>query len=378
MEAKIREIAAAKAEEFKKRKRAISVKSLLKKFGYQRRTDEATQMITKVLQEYNIYLSPPIVKMGNQFNAERDEKITFIVGKKMGPGVVRQTNYVTKRKDSKPTVRTVLVEKPKVEKAKVEKPKDSLVSRLIQKSPTNRVTRIIRIGADGVRRSVSEPTKHLQRTSKVAKPLKRKATKVTSQKKSVKNPPTKKPVVKKQTVAKTTSKPKARITKRVTKQYPWITKILKAELRNEREVESRFIIPILENLGYTQRDRYEEMPIIIQVGSKRNRVKADFVLYAKNERKLKDVELLVVEGKNPTKRSLSEAVEQVRSYSQALYCHFGMVTNGNEIKVLQFFNHIGKKPKVVFKCNRDELKTNFSKLEKLISKKSLVNFYTKL
>jgi len=158
----------------------------------------------------------------------------------------------------------------------------------------------------------------------------------------------------------------------------WFNKLLIRNFRNEREVETKFIIPLLSYLGYFENDRYDGMPVEAYHGSKKTRLETDFALFnIENEIVEKQV-LLVVEAKMEKTSGkcfdLVSAQKQLKSYAIWFSCSFGLVTDSKIIQVLDLMAPINGM-KIIFECKREELKDRFTELYSLISKEKLTNFY---
>ncbi|MEZ6058615.1 MAG: hypothetical protein R3C01_18090 [Planctomycetaceae bacterium] len=94
-----------------------------------------------------------------------------------------------------------------------------------------------------------------------------------------------------------------------------------SEKWSEKEVEDRFVIPLLERLGWRlNRTLVQQVEMQIKVGSgKPMKVRADFVGYS---RELTSVPLIVVEAKRriANVKELEYAVQQAESYAGRLRC----------------------------------------------------------
>lgn len=158
----------------------------------------------------------------------------------------------------------------------------------------------------------------------------------------------------------------------------WFDAVLSKKFPNEREVETKFVIPLLARLGYSEEDRFDAMEIDAFHGSKHARLVADFALFDKDSDMLSNQVLLVVEAKKENRlhkeTELNNAQKQVKSYAIWLSCSFGLVTDSNKIQVLDLLAPINN-VKILFECKREDLKDRFSDLYNLISKKALVQFY---
>lgn len=161
----------------------------------------------------------------------------------------------------------------------------------------------------------------------------------------------------------------------------WFDNVVSKTFRTEKEVENKFIIPLLYKLGYSEDDRYDAMTISAAHGSRQTQLEIDFALFDEETEELNNQVLLVVEAKKEhrlTRRTeLENAQRQVKSYSVWLGCHYGLITDSKTIQVLDLMPNIGGL-EIIFECQREELKENFEKLYNLIGKKVLKEYYLNL
>lgn len=161
----------------------------------------------------------------------------------------------------------------------------------------------------------------------------------------------------------------------------WFDKLQNREFRTEKEVENKFILPLLTRLGYSEDDRYDGMIVEGAEGSKKISLETDFVLFASNAEELSTQPLLIVEAKKEhrlTKQvEIEKAQRQARSYAIWTGCKFGLITDSRIIQVLDIMPNFGSY-KVLFECQRAELKERFVELYNLISRDRLKDFYAEL
>ena len=161
----------------------------------------------------------------------------------------------------------------------------------------------------------------------------------------------------------------------------WFNEVLTKEFRTEKEVENKFIIPLLNRLNFSENDRYDGMLVIAAHGSKHTTLEVDFALFNSENKNLEHQPLLVVEAKKEGRLNkqleLDKAQKQVKSYAIWLSCHFGLVTDSKIIQIIDLFPIINGMT-VLFKCKREELKEKFDEIYKLISRESLTNYYEEL
>lgn len=161
----------------------------------------------------------------------------------------------------------------------------------------------------------------------------------------------------------------------------WFDKLQDREFRTEKEVENKFILPLLTRLGYSEDDRYDGMIVDGAEGSKKISLETDFVLFASDAEELSTQPLLIVEAKKEyrlTKQvEMEKAQRQARSYSIWTGCKFGLITDSRMIQVLDIMPNFGSY-KVLFECQRGELKDRFIELYNLIGRERLKDFYAEL
>lgn len=159
----------------------------------------------------------------------------------------------------------------------------------------------------------------------------------------------------------------------------WFDKIADLDLRTEKEVETKFIIPLLSRLGYDESDRFDGMPIKAAHGSKDTTLVIDFALFNNTSAALRNQPLLTLEAKREgrlqKKHELASAHNQAKSYCLWTQCDFFMVTDSRTIQAF----HIGHgrlgELNPIFACERNELRDLFSDLYAIVSKDALTRYY---
>jgi hypothetical protein len=148
--------------------------------------------------------------------------------------------------------------------------------------------------------------------------------------------------------------------RRVRRPTNWISELLEQEFESEREVDSFFVLPLLERLGYSRDDIAQGWKFEFQVGSSRKRGVCDFCLFDGPGRDPHGA-LLVVETKATGKGLTPEAEDQARSYAIWLCAPFFLVTNADEIRV---FANVGvpKPPMLVMTIRRENLRSRWPDL----------------
>lgn len=154
-----------------------------------------------------------------------------------------------------------------------------------------------------------------------------------------------------------------------------LEEIISKRFNTEKEVEIRFILPLLSLLGYTEEDRADGCPVEIYEGVRKILKEADFVLFDGKNR-AKDNALLVIEAKTVDKK-LDKYVPQARSYAMWLGTPYYLVTNGDDIKVFHFRSAISSDVEV-FNGKRQELTMTFGNLYRYINKEAIIEYKRQL
>ncbi len=161
----------------------------------------------------------------------------------------------------------------------------------------------------------------------------------------------------------------------------WFDQLETKIYRTEREVETKFIIPLVSKLNYSENDRYDGMTFTAYNGSRPTILETDCSLFDAENELLDNQVLLVIEAKRENRLvkevELAKAQKQTKSYAIWLSCHFGLVTDGKKIQVLNLFPSIGGID-ILFDCHISELKVRFGELNNLIGKERLVEYYENL
>ena len=160
----------------------------------------------------------------------------------------------------------------------------------------------------------------------------------------------------------------------------WFDRIVLSALRTEKEVEIKFIVPLLSKLGYSDDDRYDGMPIRAAYGSRATTLVIDFALFNAELESLRNQPLLTVEAKHEHRlvntKEVTAAHNQAKSYSLWTQCDFFMVTDSRLLQVFYLTRRGLQGPEVpVFSCERVGLKEQFPKLYSLVSKEVLTQHY---
>lgn len=159
----------------------------------------------------------------------------------------------------------------------------------------------------------------------------------------------------------------------------WFDAGAKRTLRTEKEVETKFILPLLAKLGFTEDDRYDDMPVSASNGCRPTILKVDFALFNEAYESLKGQVLLTVEAKREERLSkpveLRNARNQAKSYALWTGCYYSMVTDSRQIEVYKLARTHIEKDQLLFSCARSELKDTFGSLYATVSKQALTAYY---
>jgi len=159
----------------------------------------------------------------------------------------------------------------------------------------------------------------------------------------------------------------------------WFDRVADRVLRTEKEVEIKFIVPLLTRLGYSEDDRYDGMPVPAAHGSRSTTLVIDFALFNSDLEALRNQPLLTVEAKREQRlakaKELLSAHNQAKSYSLWTQCDFFLVTDSRTIQVFHVARGGLGGPSPLFSCSRQELRSQFGELYRLVSKNALTRHY---
>lgn len=135
--------------------------------------------------------------------------------------------------------------------------------------------------------------------------------------------------------------------------------------RNEKEVESKLVVQfLLPKLGYGIENWYQEVNY--------KKVRFDFLLMpiAPNEfePKIKLSWCIIIEAKNP-QENLNNHLRKFKSYLNILKVHYGLITNGKEIRIYQ--RNLDTL-NLVFKCQGKDINQKIAQINQLIGKESIL------
>jgi phenylpropionate dioxygenase-like ring-hydroxylating dioxygenase large terminal subunit len=144
-------------------------------------------------------------------------------------------------------------------------------------------------------------------------------------------------------------------------------------LQNEDDVETKFVIPMFEHLGYSSDYRRGKVAITTYNPNRSGRKpEADSVYFLTEDKEKQDenTSLLLVEAKEPKKKNLEDDVKQAKFYESYLKPPLYIVTNG--IHIIVYKSHHHRSDECLFDCNVDTFK-NADQATKLYKQ---LHFYT--
>jgi hypothetical protein len=159
----------------------------------------------------------------------------------------------------------------------------------------------------------------------------------------------------------------------------WFDKLAGMILRTEKEVEIKFIVPLLKRLGYDDDDRFDGMPVPAAHGSRDTTLVIDFALFDSSNEVLRHQPLLTVEAKKENrlkkKEELFRAHNQAKSYCLWTQCDYFMVTDSQHIQAFHIARGKLNQLDPIFACERHQLKERFIDLYALLSRDVLSKHY---
>jgi hypothetical protein len=163
------------------------------------------------------------------------------------------------------------------------------------------------------------------------------------------------------------------------KSDPWFDKIAGYELRTEKEVEIKFVVPLLARLGYGDDDRFDGMPVPAAYGSKGTTLVIDFALFDSTVEGLRHQPLLTVEAKKENRLKKREEIlnahNQAKSYCLWTQCDFFLITDSKTVQAFHIARGNLADLKPLFVCDRHELKDRFGDLYAIVSRGVLSAYY---
>ena len=118
----------------------------------------------------------------------------------------------------------------------------------------------------------------------------------------------------------------------------WVQTFDPSLLQNEDDVETKFVLPLFQYLGYADKHRRGKYPLKAYNPGKRGRKPEIDTIYFSTDQPKKqgpDTSLLLVEAKKPNELNLDKDVDQAVFYGDKLKILFHVVTNGYQLKVFK-------------------------------------------
>ena len=127
----------------------------------------------------------------------------------------------------------------------------------------------------------------------------------------------------------------------------WLQAFDSSLLLNEAEVESKFVVPFFQHLGYPdecRRPQYSLKTYEPGAGKRGRKPSIDHIYFSTSEQKEQDADtsLVIVEAKEPDETHLDEVLEQARFYGYHLTPLFLVATNAHRLVVVKRHGHRGE------------------------------------
>ncbi len=122
----------------------------------------------------------------------------------------------------------------------------------------------------------------------------------------------------------------------------WVQLFDFSQLQNEDDVETKFVIKLLEYLGYSDQHRRGKYPLkTYNPGKPGRKPEIDNIYFSTIEIKKQgpDTSLLLVEAKEPKEANLEKDIAQAEFYGDKVKILFHVVTNGHQLKVIKRHRH---------------------------------------
>ncbi|MDO1580976.1 type I restriction enzyme HsdR N-terminal domain-containing protein [Rhizobium oryzicola] len=139
---------------------------------------------------------------------------------------------------------------------------------------------------------------------------------------------------------------------------------------NEADVETRIVLPLLQELGYDRDCIASKVPVTFQEGREKRpgrKPEADFVVYAERPFS-RATSLIVVEAKRPNE-PLGDGKDQGESYAQNLRTPILLMTNGQRLEIWQM--QLTTESEKIFDCSVAEIAGKRAEIESLLSREAL-------
>lgn len=144
---------------------------------------------------------------------------------------------------------------------------------------------------------------------------------------------------------------------------------------NEAAVETRFIVPLLRALGYSETDHIApKYKVVFQEGRRGRRPEADFVVFAERPHS-RATSLITVEAKHPSEE-LTGGKEQGESYAANVRSPLLLLSNGRLMQLWQY--QPTYESVLVLECSVAELPAQRGKIEILLEREAVLSYARKM
>ena len=138
----------------------------------------------------------------------------------------------------------------------------------------------------------------------------------------------------------------------------WINSFDSSHLKNEDDVETKFVLPLFRKLNYPDECRHGKYPIDDYKSEKgkigrKNEIDQIYFSVSDPENQNEDTSLIIVEAKNPQVPNLEDASKQAIYYGNHMYIVFLVITNGHRLKILKRHDY---RAEIVFDIHVNELR----------------------
>lgn len=159
----------------------------------------------------------------------------------------------------------------------------------------------------------------------------------------------------------------------------WFDRVVGLELRTEKEVEIKFVVPLLLRLGYTDDDRFDGMPVPAAHGVRGTTLIIDHAVFNSQLDALKGQPLMTIEAKRDgylsKAKQIRHAHDQAKSYCFWTQCEFFMLTDGRVVQVYRVGRGRFDEITSLIEVPKESLKDGFADLYGLVSRMALTNLY---
>ena len=145
----------------------------------------------------------------------------------------------------------------------------------------------------------------------------------------------------------------------------WLKEFKSQWLQNEDEVETKFVIPLFQKLGYPDKFYRGKYPTEVYSPGKRGRKpESDRVYFSVGDPELQDrkTSLIVIEAKEPKITKLNEAIRQAEYYETHLKPVFLVATNGHNLIIIKPHRHT--ESEIIFNLNIKDLSSEIETAKK--------------